>query len=88
MLNQNSSSATRSSYRIVDDAAVLIAQNDVGGLHRRHPGVHVAGNQIVHEGDFLTRVEMSMRASLLPLCRRLIGRTRFLRPSMIKVCAI
>ena len=37
-------------HRIVDDAAVLVAQDDVARLHGRHPGVDVAGNQVIHEG--------------------------------------
>ena len=36
-------------HRVVDDAAVLIAEDDVPGLHRGQQGVHVAGDQHVHQ---------------------------------------
>ena len=36
-------------HRVVDDAAILVAQDDVARLHWRHAGVDVAGDQVVHE---------------------------------------
>ena len=49
MLNQNSSSATRSSTGIVDDAAVLVAEDHITGLHCRQQAVHITGDEIVDE---------------------------------------
>ena len=36
-------------HRVVDDAAVLVAEDHVSGLHWEHYGVYVAADQHVHE---------------------------------------
>ena len=49
MLNQNFVVGDAQEHGVVDDAAVLVAEDDVAGTHVWHQGVHVASDEVVDE---------------------------------------